>query len=130
MNLPFKIGISPQLKIRGLIATEQIAKGSIIEKCPTVLIDIKDEECLEKTNLTRYYFKYSDEFHAVGLGYVSLANHSFEPNCELEYDFDNQTISLKALVNIKKGEELTFEYMDKEEAKLFPELFDFNKGIK
>lgn len=130
MKLPFKIGVSPKLKIRGLIATENISKNIIIENCPVILVDTKQEHNLEATNLRHYYFEYSNKYHAVVLGYLSMVNHSFEPNCILIYNFKNKTIGLKSIVDIKKGEELTYEYMDKLEAKKYPELFDFNKGIK
>ena len=130
MKLPFKIGISPKLKIRGIIATENIKKNTIIEICPLILINIEHEDYLEKTNLRHYYFEYSDNYHAIVLGYLGLVNHSFEPNCILIYNFKDKTIGLKSIKKIKKGEELTYEYMDKKEAKLYPELFDFNKGIK
>lgn len=130
MKLPFKIGISPKLKIRGIIASEDIKPHTVIEKCPVILVDIKQEEYLEKTSLRYYYFEYSNKYHAVVLGYLSLVNHSFTPNCELIYDYKNRRIGLKSIMSIKKGEELTYEYMDQKEAKLYPELFDFNKGIK
>lgn len=129
MKLPFKIGVSPKLKIRGLIATEDIKKDSIIEKCPVILIDIKQEDFLEKSNFSYYYFLYNKKFHAIVLGYLSLVNHSSNPNCILHYDYRNKLIILKSIKNIKKGEELMYEYMDKEETKLYPELFDFNKGL-
>ena len=129
MKLPFKIGISPKLKIRGIIATEDIKKNSYIERCPLILIETKHEELLEKSDFKYYYFTYTNKFHAIVLGYLSMVNHSFEPNCILVYDYRNKIISLKSITNINKGEELTYEYMTNEEAKLYPELFDFNNGI-
>lgn len=129
MILPFKIGISPTLKIRGIIATENIQKNRLIEKCPLILINAKQEEFLEKSNFRYYYFLFNKKFHAVVLGYLSLVNHSFKPNCKLVYDFKRATISLKSIKNIKKGEELTYRYMNRREAKENPELFNFNKGI-
>ena len=129
MVLPFKIGLSPKLKIRGIIATEDIKKNRIIERCPIILVEMVHEDFLEKTNFKHYYFTYSKKYHAVVLGYLSLVNHSFEPNCILVYDFKNKAISLKSIKNIKKGEELTYQYMSKEEARLYPELFDFHEGL-
>ncbi|OGK40376.1 hypothetical protein A2954_03170 [Candidatus Roizmanbacteria bacterium RIFCSPLOWO2_01_FULL_37_12] len=129
MNLPFKIGLSPKLKIRGLIATKNIRKNTFIERCPLILIETEKEVFLEKSDFKYYYFTYTNKFHAIVLGYLSLVNHSFEPNCILVYDYKNKLISLKSIKNIKKGEEITYKYMDKDESQHNPELFNFNHGI-
>lgn len=125
IKLPFKVGISPKLKIRGLIAVENIKKGRVIERCPLVLLDVKDEKSLEKAGLGKYYFDYTEKYNALVLGYGSLMNHSFKSNSEVWYDFKNETITFKATRNIKKGEEITFEYMSKKEIRQYPEY-----GIK
>ena len=130
MNLPFKIGISPTLNIRGLIATRDIKKDSKIEQSPVILIEKEYEEFLEKTNFKYYYFKYDKKNYALSLGYISIVNHSFAPNCNTIIDYKNQLFTLVAIKNINKGDELTIEYMGREEAKKYPELFDFNKGIE
>lgn len=75
IDLPFKIGISPTLKIRGNIATCDIKKNTIIEKCPVVLIEIKFENFLEATRLSSYYFIWDDKYHCIVLGYGGIFNH-------------------------------------------------------
>ncbi len=125
MNLPFKVGISPTLKIRGIIATENIKKGAMIERCPIVLIPVKQRALIEKTVLTNYYFDYSNKFDALVLGYGSLLNHSFTPNCEPFYNYKNKIVIIKAIKNINSGEELTQKYFNKNEIKKYPEY-----GIK
>lgn len=125
IKLPFKVGISPKLKIRGLIAVENIKKGRVLERCPLVLMDIKNEKFLEKTELGVYYFDYNKKYNAIVLGYGTLMNHSFKPNSDVWYNFKNKSITFKAIKNIKKGEEITFEYMSKKELGQHPEY-----GIK
>ncbi len=39
-----------------------------------------------------------------------MYNHSFEPNCESEKDYDNGSIAVRTIKPIKKGEELYFNY--------------------
>ena len=46
----------------------------------------------------------------VALGLVSMYNHSYKSNCEYFMDFDNDTISVKTVKDIKKGTELTINY--------------------
>ena len=121
MRLPFKIGISPLLKIRGVIADKDIKKNTIIERCPVVLNTIEKRKPLEETILSEYYFDYTNKFDAIVFGYGSLLNHSFKPNCEIYYDYKNKNCIIKTIKNIKKGEELTHKYMNKKELKLYSE---------
>ena len=44
------------------------------------------------------------------LGLVPLYNHSYESNCEYFMHFDKETIQIKTVRPIKKGEELTINY--------------------
>lgn len=116
-----ELGISPKLKIRGILASANILKGEIIEKCPLILIDINEEEHLENTKLREYYFIFNKKYHCIVLGYGSLYNHSFTPNAEIYRDFKNKLIVFKAVKNIRKGEEITYKYMDREELEKYPE---------
>lgn len=113
--------MSPKLKIRGVLASQNISAGEIIEKCPLILIDIKEEDHLENTKLKEYYFLYNEKYHCIVLGYGSLYNHSFTPNAEIYRDFKNQLVVFKATKNIRRGEEITYKYMDEDELKKYPE---------
>lgn len=110
MNFPIRIGVSPSLKIRGVVATSKIKRGEVIEKCPVILVRQKEEADLDKTILGRYYFEYSKAYVCIGLGYASLYNHSYTPNADLVYDYRNQQLIFKARENIACGEEITFNY--------------------
>jgi hypothetical protein len=110
MNLPIKIGISPTLKIRCLFAAKELKKGEVIERCPVILVDIKDEPHLEATALKNYYFEWNSKYNAVALGYGSLYNHSYEANANFSLDFKNKQIVFKAVKDIKEGEEIFINY--------------------
>jgi SET domain-containing protein len=99
-------------KGRGVFTTQAIAKGQIIEISPVVVLSAKDRKHIEKTQLFNYIFEWgkSRRKAAVALGYVSVYNHSYNSNCEYEMDFDDNTISIKTVKPIAKGEELSINY--------------------
>ncbi|MDP1706736.1 MAG: SET domain-containing protein [bacterium] len=95
---------------RGVFAGEQIKKGEEIESCPVLILPISQEKHLEKTELKYYYFEWAKDKDAIALGYGSLYNHSYKPNAEFLISKKDQMIVIKALTNIKKGEEIFFDY--------------------
>lgn len=132
MNLPFIVGISPTLNIRGLIATEDIKNGSIIESCPLIYVDIKsEEEFLKNTVMWKYYFEWTRKYHVIVLGYGSLFNHSFEPNARYYFNYKEKRMVYRAIRNIKKDEELTINYNWDPDNKdpVDAHLIDFNAHI-
>jgi uncharacterized protein len=44
------------------------------------------------------------------LGYVSVYNHDYRSNAEYEMDFDANSIRIKTVREIKKGEEIFINY--------------------
>lgn len=110
MNLPIKVGISPTIKVRCLFAAKDIKKGKVIERCPIILVDIKDERHLEATSIRDYYFEWNSKFNAVALGYGSLYNHSYDANANFILDYRKKMIVFKAVKDIKKGEEIFINY--------------------
>lgn len=95
---------------RGVFATADIKKGETIENVPLLLIPIKEFELVKKTKLYYYFFEYTNSHFAIALGYGSLYNHSYTPNARYLYSFKNKELIIKAIKNIKKGEEIFFNY--------------------
>lgn len=110
MRLPINLGISPTLKIRGIIAAEDIKKGRVIERCPVVLTDIHHDNYIDKTALRNYYFYWNKKNSALVFGYGSLYNHSYTPNAQYVYNYKKKLMVYRAIKNIKKGEEVTINY--------------------
>ena len=112
MILPFlTIATSPD-RGRGVFTTKNIRKGTIVEISPVVVLSTKDRKAIEHTLLHNYIFEWGStrKKAAMALGYISMYNHSYGSNCEYEMDFDNATMSIRAVKDIKKGEELSINY--------------------
>lgn len=113
MILPFLTIASSNNRGRGVFTTENIVANTIIEIAPVIVVDVNDREKLEQTLLYDYIFEWGadSKMAAVALGYISIYNHSNEPNCSYEMDFEHQTITITTLNDIKIGEELFINYM-------------------
>lgn len=97
---------------RGVFTTKSIPAHSIIEISPIIELTPKERKAIEGTKLYHYIFEWgkSKRKAAMALGYISLYNHSFEPNCEYEMDYEHHTMTIRTIKAIKKGEELYFSY--------------------
>lgn len=127
LKLPFEMGISPTLNIRGIMATQDIKKNTVIERCPVILVEIEYEDFLEKTRLSSYYFTWDKKHHCIVLGYGGIFNHSKDNNVKFQKDKKNNIMVFKTTRDVKKGEELTTDYYDGLENETYHEFTDFHK---
>lgn len=100
---------------RGVFATQNIKKGQVIEVCPVILVPRKDVSNLKESILVNYYFYFGrsqkDKSRlAVALGYGSIYNHSYQPNATYIKKPTEKVINFVALMNIRKGQEITVNY--------------------
>ena len=131
MNLPIEVGISPTLHIRGILASRDIEKGEVIERCPLILCPIHQDSSLEETILGKYSFEWDQEYTCIVLGYGSLINHSYTPNARYSHDFKEKMMLFIALELIKKGEEIFVSYNGdpSDKTPVEPDLTDYNHDI-
>ena len=103
-------------KGRGVVAAKAIAAGEILERSPVLPLALKDSEC---PGLNDYSLAWGEDVDgglgeqkacAIGLGYLSLYNHSEAPNVTFDHHYDDNEISVLALRDIALGEELTIDY--------------------
>ena len=96
----------------GVFTTREFKPDTIIEISPVIILSEEDRIQVEKTKLYNYIFAWGPEEKeaAVGLGYISMYNHSYDSNCEYEMDFDSKTMTIKTMKPIKKGNELFINY--------------------
>ena len=124
--LPFKVGVSPTLHIRGIIATEEISAGQLVERCPAIVY--QSNEHADQTVFSKYVFEWDATHEALALGYGSLMNHAEAPNVEVDFDTKRREIIFTAKREIHAGEELTIHYNDGAEG-VDEGYFSFDKEI-
>jgi hypothetical protein len=110
MNIPIRVGLSPTLRIRGLLADADIKKGQILERCPVILVHAREQGALEQTVVDRYVYVWNAQHVAVALGYGSLYNHSYTPNVRWGFNYKAQLAIFTAVRDIAAGEELFINY--------------------
>src|SRR6185436_13497528 len=96
----------------GMFAARKFLKGELIERAPIVAIDEKKWPNAAKTILSDYAFDWgeNDEHAAIALGYISIYNHSYSPNAQLEQMLDELMMEIIAIKDIEPGAEITINY--------------------
>ena len=112
MILPSLSIATTSKKGKGVFASEKIKAKTIIEISPVIVFPNKEVTHIEKTLLFNYLFEWGKKLkkRALGLGYISLYNHSYTANCDYEMDFDFNTITIITVKDIEAGEELSINY--------------------
>ena len=125
---PTKIKIiSIRGKGRGVIATQDIFSGEIIEYCPIIFLsDIEVDFLDNKSDILKFYYLLQPEAnrHILIMGYGSMYNHSKDANAEIDYDIKKSQnfIFFRALKVIKAGQEIVFDYNSGNKEEKFLEL--------
>jgi SET domain-containing protein len=115
--------IQSSIHNKGVIAKKDIPKGTHIIQYVGDLItkkesdkraDIKLKKAKKDPSQGAVYIFTLDKKHDIdGDTWFNMAkflNHSCNPNCEAEYDEEENEIWIAAKKHIKKGEELTYDY--------------------
>ncbi len=101
---------------RGVFASSDIKKGEVIEVAPILVLQFEDFVDTRWNLLFEYYFWMDDEV-ILALGYGSLYNHSKENNASYEIDLKTKSIKFTAIKDIKKGDEIFFDYKGENKTK-------------
>ena len=112
MILPI-LAIAPsKQRGRGVFSTELIEAQTILEISPVLVLSMEDRKKVEESVLYNYIFEWGEghELGALGLGYVSIYNHSYQPNCRYDMDFENELMTITAIHDVSVGEELFINY--------------------
>ena len=119
-RVPLRIADFPG-RGRGVVADRAIRAGELVERSPVLVIPPQDRAAADATVVFTYVFMWEhgtveedlyrhEGRSAIALGYTSLLNHSYTPNCEFIRHIDELAIDLVALRDIAEGEELTIDY--------------------
>lgn len=97
---------------RGVFTSKKIPADTIIEISPLLVLSAKERKTIEETKLYHYVFEWgvSKKLAALGLGYISLYNHSYDANCEYEMDYETKLMTIRTVRKVAKGEELFINY--------------------
>ena len=97
---------------KGVFTSEDLAAGTIIEISPVIVMSDADRKLIDQTMLHDYIFEWGENIRqcCMALGYVSMYNHSYDPNCVYEMDYENNNMTIRTIKPVKKGEELYFSY--------------------
>lgn len=112
MILPYLFVAPSGSKGRGVYTSKNIPANTVIEISPVIVLTNKERSTIEQTRLYDYLFEWgrSHKQGAVGLGYVSLYNHSYDANCIYDMDYDGKLITIQTIRPVKKGSELCINY--------------------
>ncbi len=112
MIMPYLVVAESGNKGRGVFTTENIKSGTVVEVSPVLELTKKERKTVEKTKLYHYIFEWGKNLKkaALALGYVSMYNHNYDANCEYEMDYDANTMTIRTIRPIKKGQELFINY--------------------
>ncbi|MBP9213480.1 MAG: SET domain-containing protein [Chitinophagaceae bacterium] len=99
-------------KGKGVFSAENIPANTTIEISPVLVLNANERGIVEGTMLYNYIFEWGNNKKkaALGMGYISMYNHSYLSNCEYEMDYAAATMSIKTVRDIVAGEELTINY--------------------
>lgn len=92
-----------------MFASKDIFKDELIEIAPILVLDFNDFIDTKWNLLFEYYF-WMDDYVALALGFASMYNHSQDANCRYELNKEQKTITFRAIKDIKKDEEIYFNY--------------------
>ena len=97
---------------KGVFTSEDIKSGTVLEISPVLIMEAADRIQLDKTRLHDYIFEWGEkkEKCCMALGFIPIYNHSYFSNCEYFMNFEEETIFVKTVRPIQKGEELTINY--------------------
>jgi SET domain-containing protein len=97
-------------KGRGVFARRPIARGTLIEKVPLLLVPIGDVVGgLDNPNLMMFFFLRDRKYLAVCLGYGTIYNHSYTPNARYD-EGAGATMLFTAIRDIAPHEEICINY--------------------
>jgi SET domain-containing protein len=99
-------------KGRGVFTKEPIPAGTQIELSPVLVLSSADTKIVDTTKLHNYIFLWGpkEKQSCIALGFCSVYNHDYNPNCEYEMDFEAETMKITTLRLVRKGEELSINY--------------------
>lgn len=99
-----------ELRGWGVFTHKSLEAGEVIEVSPVVVMSADDRVMLDQTMLYNYIFEWEEGKCCLGMGYISVYNHSYQSNCEYFQDYEDDTILIRTTRAIQADEELFINY--------------------
>jgi uncharacterized protein len=102
----------------GVFATQNISKDEIIEQSPFIISGIRTKDLVQQ-NIRKFLWplpcncdecKYRGRPYTIASGFVQLYNHSTDSDVKLSYDTNKRIITITAIKDIKKNNEILVNY--------------------
>jgi len=111
-------------KGRGIVALRDIPAGTVIERCPVLIIPEQERAQTDPSIVFTYVYMWEhgtteDDLYtgkgraAIALGMSSLLNHSYDPTAVFTRRIDELELELRSRKSIAAGEEVTIDYQMK-----------------
>ncbi len=102
---------------RGIFARTRCPKGSRLGTFPLLILTGDDTRAIRYTKLYNYLFYVDEDDNGamrggIAFGFVSMCNHSAEPNADFEIDIAACQVRLTARRDIDEDEEILIDYGD------------------
>ena len=94
----------------GVFTKSNIAADTVVEISPVVVMTQDERKLIDQTILYNYIFEWDNEQCCMAMGLIPIYNHAYSSNCEYFQDYDEGTIFIKTVRDIKAGEELCINY--------------------
>ena len=112
------------VKGRGIVALRDIPAGTVIERCPVLIIPEQDRAQTDPSIVFTYVYMWEhgtteqDLYTgkgraAIALGMSSLLNHSYDPTAVFIRRIDDLELELRSRKSIAAGKEVTIDYQMK-----------------
>ena len=100
-------------KGRGIFSKKALKADTVLETAPVIVMTANERKFLDQTLLHDYIFEWQPEGESMccmALGWIPIYNHSYRSNCEYFMNYDDETMYIKTMRDIRAGEELTINY--------------------
>lgn len=110
--LPWLYIKKTKVRGRGVYTKEPIAKDTLVELAPVIVMSAAERKMLDGTKLHDYIFEWGDDRLqcCMALGWIPVYNHAVPSNCIYEMNYKQELIYVLTVRDIAAGEELFINY--------------------
>ena len=110
--LPWLYIKKTKVRGRGVYTKEPIAKDTLVELAPVIVMSAAERKVMDQTVLHDYIFEWGEDRLqcCMALGWIPVYNHAVPSNCIYEMNYKQELIYVLTVRDIAAGEELFINY--------------------